>query len=77
MRPLERVHAEELFAQLAADAIQRRHPQAVWLAEKGRERPIPLKDDALEAAIERLAAWLAEQPPIDIHPDSYLARHGA
>lgn len=77
MNRLERFHAEELFAQLAADAIQRRHPRAAWLAEKGRERPIPLKDDALGAAIERLAAWLAEEPPVDIHPDSYLARHGS
>lgn len=77
MTPLERVHAEEMFAQLAADAIQRRHPQAVWLVGKGHTRPIPLKDDALGAACERLAAWLAEQPPISIDPDSYLARHGS
>jgi hypothetical protein len=75
MTPLERVHAEEMFAQLAADAIQRRHPQAVWLAEKGRGRPIPLKDDALEAACERLAIWLAEQPDLPVDPDSWLARH--
>ena len=60
MKPTERLEMEERFVQLSADAICRRHPQAVWLVEKGRTRPIPLKDEALEAACERLAAWLVE-----------------
>jgi hypothetical protein len=60
VRPIERYDLEERFAQLATDAILRRHPEGKWLAEKGRTRPIPLKDEALEAACERLAAWLAE-----------------
>lgn len=60
MRPIERLEWEERFVQLSADAIQRRHPQGMWLVEKGRVRPIPLKDEVLEAACERLAAWLAD-----------------
>lgn len=60
MNRIERYDLEERFAALATDAILRRHPQGVWLAEKGRHRPIPLTDRALDAACERLAAWLAE-----------------
>jgi hypothetical protein len=60
MNRIERLDLEERFVQLSADAVCRRHPQAVWLIWQGRTRPIPLKDEALEAACERLAAWLAE-----------------
>lgn len=58
MTRTERLRAEERFVQLSADAVCRRHPNAVWLVEKGRVRPIPLTDRALVAACERLAAWL-------------------
>jgi hypothetical protein len=60
MNRMERLDMEERFVQLGADALMRRHPQGAWLADKGRARPIPLTDAALEAACERLAAWLAE-----------------
>lgn len=60
MKPTERLDMEERFVQLGADAVCRRHPNAVWLVEKGRTRPIPLTDRALEAACARLAAWLSE-----------------
>lgn len=77
VKRLERVRMEEMFLQVAADAIQRRHPQASWIAAHSRGLPIPLSDAALEAAVERLGVWLAEQPPLPIDPDSYLARHGS
>jgi hypothetical protein len=60
MTPIERLDLEERFVQLGADALMRRHPHAAWLVEKGRTRPIPLKDRALAAACARLAAWLKE-----------------
>lgn len=60
MNRIERLDFEERFVQLGADAIQRRHPQGVWLGEKGRSRPIPLTDAALEAACLRLEAWITE-----------------
>ena len=59
MRKFERYVAEERFIQLAADAIQRRHPQADWLAVKG-VLPVALSDAALEAANQRLGDWLSE-----------------
>ena len=58
MTPLERVYAEERWVQLAADAIQRRHPNADWIARHGQLYATGLTDAALEAANERLTAWL-------------------
>lgn len=52
---------EEMFVQLAADAIQRRHPQAVWLVKHGHIGRTGLSDRALEAAVERLGVWLDDQ----------------
>lgn len=60
MNRIERLHAEERLVQLAADAIQRRHPQASWLVEHGRIGQTGLTERALEGAIERLEAWLAD-----------------
>lgn len=60
MNTYERWLAEERFVDLSCAALRRRHPQAGWLVERGRDRPIPLTDRALEAACERLAAWLEE-----------------
>lgn len=53
--------AERKFVGLVGEAIFRRHPQAVWLAEHGHVGRTGLTDRALEAAIERLEAWLADQ----------------
>jgi hypothetical protein len=75
---IERLRMEERVVELSVAAILRRHPQGKWLADKGRERPIPLKDAALTAACERLEAWVAEQPPLPPpHPDSKIARKDA
>lgn len=76
MTRIERVKLEEMWLQVATDAIQRRHPHAAWIAAHSRSLPIPLKDDALQAAVERIGVWLADQPPLPIAPDSYLARKG-
>jgi hypothetical protein len=77
MNKVERVHAEYRFVALAGEAIYRRHPQAVWLAEHAYIGRTGLKDRALEAAIERLRTWLAEQSEQPPHPDSWIARKGA
>lgn len=77
MDRIARLHAEERFVQLSADAVCRRHPQAAWLVDRGQSRPIPLTDAALDAACARLEAWLAEHPAPEPHPDSHRARHGA
>lgn len=76
MNRIERLGAEERFVTLSARAICQQHPDGKWLADRGRSRPIALKDAALEAACERLEAWLAEHPAPPPHPDSYRARHG-
>ena len=62
MNRIERVYAERTFVALAADAIVRRHPQADWLVRHGYIGRTALTDRALEAAIERLEAWLAQPP---------------
>lgn len=62
MNKVQRVNAEYRFVSLVGQAIVRRHPQAVWLAERGYVGRTGLTDRALEAAIERLDAWLAEHP---------------
>jgi hypothetical protein len=72
---MERLRMEEMFLQVAADAIQRCHPQAPWIVAHSRGLPIPLTDAALEAAVERLGVWLADQAEVPVDPDSYLARH--
>jgi hypothetical protein len=61
MTPVERVQMEEMFVQVAADAILLRHPQSVWLAQHACIGHIRLTDTSLEAAVERLGVWLAEQ----------------
>lgn len=71
---VERLHLEWMWLQVASDAIQRRHPHAQWIADHSRGLPVPMKDDTLLAAVERIGVWLAEQPPIPIAPDSELAR---
>lgn len=63
MSAFRRVMLEEEFVQLATDAIQRQHPQAAWLAEHGHAGETGLTERALEAANERLKAWLTEHPP--------------
>jgi hypothetical protein len=73
MGPVERVALREAFRQVAADCIQRRHPHGMWLVGK---QPEQMSDATLQEAVRRLRAWLAEQPPLEIHPDSWLARHG-
>jgi hypothetical protein len=52
---------EEMFVQVAAEAIILRHPQSVWLAKHARIGHIRLTDTSLEAAVERLGVWLAER----------------
>lgn len=80
MNRIERLQMEETWLTVATQAILHRHPQAQWIAEHSRELPIPLSDARLEAAVERIGLWLAEQPPLTVHPDSEMARrvgHGA
>jgi hypothetical protein len=60
---VERLEMEEMFVQLAADAIQRRHPQADWLVTRANIGRIRMSDAALEAACERLGIWLVEHAP--------------
>lgn len=60
MNKVERVFMELHFVQLAADAIQRRHPQADWLVRHAHFGDTGLTDRALEAAVERLGVWLTE-----------------
>jgi hypothetical protein len=64
MNRIERLQMEEMFVQLAADAIVKRHPRADWLAQHACAGRVPLTDDDLERGAERLASWLAEQPPL-------------
>ena len=61
MTPVERVRMEEMFVQIATDAIVLLHPQSAWLAKHGRIGNTGLTDAALEAAVERLGVWLDEQ----------------
>ena len=60
MNKVQRVNAEYHFVSLVGEAIYRRHPQAVWLAKHGAIGRVDLTDRALEAAIERLEAWLSD-----------------
>lgn len=74
---VQRVYAEERFVSLSGEAICRRHPEAAWLAQHAYIGRTGLTDRALEAAIERLLAWLDEHPATPPHPDSWIARKGA
>lgn len=65
---------EEMWLTVATEAILHRHPHAQWIEKHSRGLPVPLKDAALEAAVERIGLWLADKPPLPIHPDSELAR---
>ena len=60
MSAFRRYMLEEEFVQLAADAIERQHPHADWLAAHGYVGNTGLTERALEAAVERLGAWLAD-----------------
>lgn len=71
---VERVQMEEMWLQVATDAICHRHPHAQWIADHSRSLPIPLSNAALEAAVERIGVWLADQPTLPVDPDSELAR---
>lgn len=59
MSAFQRHMLEEQFVQLAADAIERQHPHADWLVAHGHVGNTGLTQRALEAAVERLGAWLA------------------
>ncbi len=72
--PVARYHLREEYRALAATAIRLRHKHARKLAETEPER---LDDGVLAETVLRLKAWIAEQPPLPIDPDSYRARHGA
>lgn len=71
---IARFHLNEEYRELAATAIRMRHKHALRLAET---QPESLDDGVLAETVLRLKAWIAEQPPLPIDPDSYLARHGA
>lgn len=71
MNKIERIAVDEEFRQAAADCLVRRHPHAAWLAGK---RPEDMNDATITEAVRRLKAWLAEQPPLLIHPDSWIAK---
>jgi hypothetical protein len=70
---VERFHLSERFLELASTAIRLRHRHAGRLATT---RPDDLTDGHLAETVLRLEAWIAEQPPLPVHPDSYRARHG-
>lgn len=69
--PVERLDWNERFREQAAQAICLRHPDAVWLAHV---EPEELDAEHLIDTVMRLEAWIAEQPPLAIHPDSETAR---
>ena len=60
MSAFRRYMLEEQFVQLAADAIERQHPQSDWLVAHGYVGNTGLTERALEAAVERLGTWLAD-----------------
>lgn len=74
MNRIERIATNEAYRQAAADCIQRRHPEAAWLAAK---RPEDMNTTTICEVLRRLRAWLSEHPAEPPHPDSYRARHGA
>lgn len=69
--PVDRYYLTEEYRELAAQAIRLRHKHAAKLAET---RPEELSDGQLAGTVLRLKAWIAEQPPLPVDPDSYLAR---
>jgi hypothetical protein len=70
---VERLEWSERFRSLAATAIRLRHRHADWLA---RAQPTDMDDGALVDIVQQVEAWIAEQPPLPIHPDSHAARQG-
>lgn len=72
--PTDRLDLCERFRELAAQAICHRHAGAVWLA---KVRPEDLDSAHLVELVMELDAWISEQPPLDVHPDSYQARQEA
>jgi hypothetical protein len=57
---LRRYMLEEAFVERAARAIGLRHPHADWLVAHAYIGQTGLTDRALEAVVERLAAWLED-----------------
>jgi hypothetical protein len=74
MNRIDRLAIDEAFRQVAADCLQRRHPHAMWLVGK---RPEDMNDTTITEAVRRLKSWLAEQPELPIHPDSWIAKRDA
>lgn len=72
--PVARFHLAEEYRELAARAICLRHRNAVKLAAM---EPESLSGGALAETVLRLKAWIAEQSPLPVDPDSHQARHGA
>lgn len=72
--PVARLTLRAEYRDLAATAIRLRHKHAAKLA---RTRPEDLDDGTLAEVVLRLTGWIAEQPPLPVDPDSYLARHGS
>lgn len=69
--PVARFHLAEEYLDLAATAIRMRHKNARKLAAT---RPDDLSDGQLAETVLRLKAWIAEQPPLPVDPDSRRAR---
>lgn len=72
--PIVRLDMHEEYRELAALAIRHRHKSGWKLAHT---RPESLADEQLAETILRLKGWLAEQPELPVHPDSWAARKGA
>lgn len=66
MNRIRRLDAEAAFIQHVADAIRLRHPDAAWMIARCRNGSVGLTDRALEAANERLAAWIAERRDVPV-----------
>lgn len=68
---VDRLEWRERYREVAAQAIRHRHKHADKLAVT---RPEDLADEQLLETVMRLDAWLLEQSPLPIDPDSWIAK---
>lgn len=76
LSPVEKHAAAERLIDLCAQALRLRHPQSRSFRYLTPSTVRTWPDARVLAAISTMEAWISEQPPLPIHPDSYLARKG-